>query len=76
MSIIFDNEAHDYTASRQSINEQVSRLKYGNHAAHLTASIDAPSFRECPSMDDLSTCLFIDRLSPSSIITHCVVEDD
>ena len=41
-------------AWRQSINEHATRLKYGPHAVHLVASIEAPAIRECPIMDDLT----------------------
>ena len=55
MSIILDTTAGNYTAWREAINEQASRLKYGQHAVHLTASMDAPQFRDRPTPDDIDT---------------------
>ena len=52
---MLDNTAGIYTAWRHSINGHASQLKYETHAIHITASIDAPFFRECSSRPSSET---------------------
>ena len=54
MSIILDNTVGNFAAWQMSIFENASRLKYGQHAIHLSASLGAPIFREPPNADDIA----------------------
>ena len=54
MSFLLDNSVSNFTAWRLSISENVSRLKFGAHAVHLTLSQDAPTFRARPQIDDVN----------------------
>ena len=54
MSFLLDNSVSNSTAWRLSISENVSRLKFGAHAVHLTLSQDAPTFRARPQIGDVN----------------------
>ena len=51
---ILDNSQGNYASWREILFEQVSILKYGDHAVCLTTSAPAPVFRPCPSIDDVT----------------------
>ena len=52
-TVLLDNSVGNFAAWRLSITENVSRLKFGTHAAHLQQSIGAPTFRQPPQPNDL-----------------------
>ena len=54
MSIILDNTVGNFAAWQLSIFENASRLKYGQHAVHLSASLGAPTFWEPPNADEIA----------------------
>ena len=63
MSIILDNTVGNFAAWQMSIFENASRLKYGQHAVHLSASLGAPTFREPPNADDIAVHVNYDVVS-------------
>ena len=48
---ILDNSQGNFASWRETLFEQVSILKYGDHAVCLITSAPAPVFRPCPSVD-------------------------
>ena len=48
---ILDNSQGNFASWRETLFEQVSILKYGDHAVCLIISAPAPVFRPCPSVD-------------------------
>lgn len=48
---ILDNNEGNFATWRDALYEQVSQLKYGEHATCLITAAPAPTFRPCPSVD-------------------------
>ena len=48
---ILDNSQGNFASWRETLFEQVSILKYGDHVVCLITSAPAPVFRPCPSVD-------------------------
>ena len=48
---ILDNSQGNFASWRETLFEQVSILKYGDHAVCLITSAPALVFRPCPSVD-------------------------
>ena len=52
---MLDNSQGNFASWREALFEQVSQLKYDEHAMCLITSSPAPIFRPCPSIDDVTT---------------------
>ena len=52
---MLDNSQCNFSTLREALFEQVSQLKYGEHALCLVTSAPAPTFRPCPSVDAVTT---------------------
>ena len=52
---MLDNSQCNFSTLREALFEQVSQLKYGEHALSLVTSAPAPTFRPCPSVDAVTT---------------------
>ena len=52
---MLDNSQGNFASWREALFEQVSQLKYGEHATCLITSTPAPIFRPCPGIDDVTT---------------------
>lgn len=76
MSIILDNTVGNYTAWRQSIDEQTCREIVHWGTLSKWWCVNGCGKMSCMVAIFESTYLFIDRLSPSSIIMRFVVEYD
>ena len=52
---MLDNSQGNFASWREPLFEQVSQLKYGEHALCLITSVPAPTFRPCPSVNAVTT---------------------
>ena len=52
---MLDKSQGNFASWREALFEQVSQLKYGEHATCLITSTPAPIFRPCPGIDDVTT---------------------